>query len=65
MKTDGWSTDHARSANPGASFPQAEGDKIHSEHTYLDRQTMTEATWIQSQISLNRTPSQKCNSTSR
>jgi hypothetical protein len=42
MKTDGWSTDHARSANPGASFTQAEGDKIHSEHTYLDRQTMTE-----------------------
>jgi predicted ester cyclase len=29
-------------AYPGASFTQIEGDKIHSEHTYLDRQTVAE-----------------------
>jgi steroid delta-isomerase-like uncharacterized protein len=27
---------------PGASFTQVEGDKIHSERTYTDRQTVTE-----------------------
>jgi len=27
---------------PGDSFVQVEGDKIRSEHTYLDRQTVTE-----------------------
>jgi predicted ester cyclase len=29
-------------AYPGASFTQVEGDKIRSEHTYLDRQTVAE-----------------------
>ena len=29
-------------AYPGASFTQVEGDKIRSEHTYLDRQTVFE-----------------------
>jgi steroid delta-isomerase-like uncharacterized protein len=29
-------------AYPGASFVQVEGDKIRSEHVYLDRQTVAE-----------------------
>jgi len=29
-------------AYPGASFTQVEADKIRSEHTYLDRQTVAE-----------------------
>jgi predicted ester cyclase len=29
-------------AYPLASFAKIEGDKIRSEHTYLDRQTVTE-----------------------
>jgi predicted ester cyclase len=29
-------------AYPGVSFTQVEGDKIRSEHTYLDRQTVAE-----------------------
>ena len=29
-------------AYPGASFTRVEGDKIRSEHTYLDRQTVAE-----------------------
>jgi steroid delta-isomerase-like uncharacterized protein len=29
-------------AYPGASFTQVEGNKIRSEHTYLDRQTVAE-----------------------
>jgi steroid delta-isomerase-like uncharacterized protein len=37
-------------AYPGVSFTQVEGDKIRSEHTYLDRQTVAEQTWAQSQV---------------
>jgi predicted ester cyclase len=29
-------------AYPGASFAQVEGDKVRSEHVYLDRQTAAE-----------------------
>jgi len=29
-------------AYPGASFTQVEGDKIRSEHVYVDRQTVAE-----------------------
>ena len=36
-------------AYPGASFTQVEGDKIRSEHTYLDRQTVAEQLGLKAQ----------------
>ena len=44
-------------AYPGASFTQIEGDKIRSEHIYLDRQTVAEQLGSQSQVNLTSTGS--------